>query len=55
MLKTFNNGIGIILVANKKDEKNIINEIKKQGFKSYKIGETTVETQQCCVSYKGDF
>ena len=55
MLKTFNNGIGIVLVTNKKDEKNIINEIKKQGFKSYKIGETTVEIQQCCVSYKGDF
>lgn len=55
MLRTFNNGIGMVLVINKEDEKNITGEIQKQAFNCYKIGETSVETQQCCVSYKGDF
>ncbi len=55
MLRTFNNGIGMVLIINKEDEKNIISEVQKQGFKSYKIGVTTVETQQCCISYTGEY
>ena len=51
MLRTFNNGIGIVLVIDKNDKKNIVSEIQNQGFKSYKIGETTVKDQECCISY----
>ncbi len=54
MLKTFNNGIGIVLIVDKNDEKNIINEIEKQGYKSYKIG-FTVEDKLKKVFYKGEF
>ena len=51
MLKTFNNGIGMILIADKNDEKNIINEIEKQGHKGHKIGVTT-ENKSKKVFYK---
>ena len=55
MLKTFNNGIGMVLIVNKSDENNIVNEIQKQGFKSYKIGVITELTQENKkVLYKGE-
>lgn len=38
MLKTFNNGIGMVVVTDKNDEKNVISEMEKQGYKGYKIG-----------------
>ncbi len=56
MLRTFNNGIGIVLVIDKKDEKAVINEIQTLGYKSYKIGfihECKVKEEK--VVYKGDF
>ena len=54
MLRTFNNGIGIVIIADSKDEENLISEIKKLGFKSYKIG-TITEDSNNKVLYKGDF
>ncbi len=54
MLRTFNNGIGMVLIVNKKDETNIISEIEKQGYKSYKIG-STKEDKSKKVFYKGEF
>ena len=54
MLRTFNNGIGLILVADKNDEKSIISEIEKQGYKSYKTG-LIVENKIKEVFYKGGF
>ena len=53
MLRTFNNGIGMVLIADKNDEKNIISEIEKQGYKSFKIG-FTVEDKSKKVFYKGE-
>lgn len=55
MLKTFNNGIGMVLIIDRANEKNVISEIQKQGFKSYNIGVTTVETSHLGVSYKGNY
>ena len=54
MLKTFNNGIGMVLVINKNNEKEIINEINKCGYKGYKIGVVKGENKDK-VTYKGDF
>lgn len=54
MLKTFNNGIGMVLIVDKKDEINIINEIQKQKYKNKKIG-TIVEDRKQKVIYKGDY
>ena len=54
MLRTFNNGIGMVLIIDKNDEKNTISEIEKQGYKSYKIG-LTVEDKTKKVFYKGGF
>lgn len=59
MLRTFNNGIGMIFIVNKKDEKEIIYHISKierkerSGFKGYKIGTMISGTQK--VFYKGRF
>lgn len=56
MLKTFNNGIGMVLITSKTDEINIINEIKSIGFKSYKIGFIKEDkTSKGKVLYKGDY
>ena len=54
MLRTFNNGIGLVIVTSKENEKGIIAEIKKSGYKSCKIG-SIVENQLKKVFYKGDF
>ncbi len=54
MLRTFNNGIGMVLIIDKSDEKNIIDEIKKQDYKSHKIG-FTIEDKSKKVFYKGGF
>ena len=53
MLRTFNNGIGMILIVSKNDEANIINETAKQGYKSHKIG-FTMEDSSKKVFYKGE-
>ena len=53
MLRTFNNGIGMVLIADQSDEKNIISETEKQGHKSFKIG-STVENKLKKVFYKGN-
>jgi phosphoribosylformylglycinamidine cyclo-ligase len=54
MLRTFNNGIGIIVITNEKDEKEIITEMEKSGYKGYKIGVIKGENKEK-VFYKGDF
>lgn len=54
MLRTFNNGIGMVLIVDKSDEKNLISEIEKQGYQSYKIG-CTIEDKSKKVFYKGEF
>jgi len=38
MKKTFNNGIGMILIASEKDTSDIINEVYKMGERAYQIG-----------------
>lgn len=38
MLRTFNNGIGMILIVSKEIEKEVISVIRRQNYKSYKIG-----------------
>ena len=55
MLRTFNNGIGMVLIVNKKYEEKIINKIQKLGYKSYKIG-MTINSKQLKqkVIYKGE-
>lgn len=54
MLKTFNNGIGMVLITASENETNIISDIKNIGYKSYKIGKTT-ELKGDKVAYKGEF
>ncbi len=54
MLRTFNNGIGLVLVVNKDSESKIINEIQKLNYKSYKIG-YTIEDKNQQIFYKGDY
>lgn len=59
MLRTFNCGIGMVLIVSSKDEKQIINQLskiergEKNYFKSYKIGEITQGTSK--VLYKESF
>lgn len=55
MLKTFNNGIGMIVIVNKSDESKIINEIQKQNYKSFKIGYIKEVNKGKQVIYKGDY
>lgn len=38
MLRTFNNGIGMVIITSKEIEKDILKEIKKEGFNSFNIG-----------------
>ncbi|MBI2995178.1 MAG: phosphoribosylformylglycinamidine cyclo-ligase [Candidatus Melainabacteria bacterium] len=52
MLKTFNCGIGIVIIVNKNIEENISKEIQKEGFKSYKIGKVIKDTSKK-VFYEG--
>lgn len=51
MLRTFNNGIGMVLIVNDNDKKSIILEIQKSGFNAYKIG--TIKKGKQKVVYKG--
>ncbi len=44
MFRIFNCGIGMVLIVDKKDEKDIRFSIEKFGFKSYKIGKVTKNT-----------
>lgn len=53
MLRTFNNGIGMVLIINKNDSEKIIREIKKNKLKAYKIG--YVSNGKNKVIYKGNF
>ncbi len=55
MLRTFNNGIGMVLVVNVKYEKEIISTIKSSGYKSYNIGVIKKDLGHGKVTYKGEF
>lgn len=51
MLRTFNNGIGMVIIVNKNNKEKIMNEIKNQGFKGYTVG-ITLENKKEKVSFK---
>lgn len=53
MLRTFNSGIGIVLIVNKKDEKKILNDIQKTSYKAFKIGSVIKGSKK--VVYEGDY
>jgi len=59
MLKTFNNGLGMVLITSPGNEEKIIDEVKVHGLKAYKIGITKegndVDAGSPRVVYKGDF
>ena len=50
MLKTFNCGIGMIIIIHKRDELKVHNIIKKNGFRSYTIGKVIkrIKNQSIC-------
>ena len=54
MLRTFNNGIGMVVITNSKSEKELINEIQKYNFKGYKIGFMKKDNNKS-VSFEGEF
>ena len=41
MLRTFNCGIGYVLVVNNSDSKRVINKLAETGLKAFLIGEIT--------------
>ena len=50
MFKTFNCGLGMIIIIDKKDELKVHNIIKKNGFRSYTIGKVIkrIKNQSIC-------
>lgn len=52
MLRTFNMGIGMILITDKENENKVINDIKKLNYNSFKIG--NIKKGNKTVIYKGD-
>lgn len=56
MLRVFNNGIGMIVIIKKEDESKIILELKKSGYKGYKIGRVIAKKEQSNkISYVGNY
>ena len=53
MLRTFNNGIGMVLIVSKEKEKDILKEIKKEGFNSFNIG--SIKKGAKSVHFNGEF
>ena len=53
MLRTFNLGVGLTIVAKKKNAEKIINHIKEQGVNCYEIGEIVSGNKQ--VEVIGEF
>lgn len=55
MLRTFNNGIGMVIVVKKEDTKNIMDEILKNNFRCYKIGLVTEFNNKEKLRYTGNY
>ena len=53
MLKTFNNGIGMVFIVSEKISNEVIAEIDKHKYKSFKIGKITEGKDK--VTYKGEY
>lgn len=53
MLKTFNNGIGMVFIVSEKISNEVIAEIDKHKYKSFKIGKVTEGKDK--VIYKGEY
>ena len=51
MLKTFNCGLGMIIIIDKKDEPKVHNIIKKNGFRSYTIGKVIKRMKNQSICY----
>ena len=51
MLKTFNCGLGMIIIIDKKDELKVHNIIKKNGFRSYTIGKIIKRMKNQSICY----
>ncbi|MHB8157335.1 MAG: AIR synthase-related protein, partial [Desulfocucumaceae bacterium] len=51
MLKTFNMGIGLVMVAGKNDVDGILENIRDRGEKALIIGEVTASPDRC-VTYR---
>ena len=51
MLKTFNCGLGMIIIIDKKDELKVHNIIKKNGFRSYTIGKVIKRMKNQSICY----
>jgi len=46
MLRTFNCGIGYVLVVSNTDSKKVINKLSETGHNAYLIGEMTAGTKK---------
>ena len=51
MLKTFNCGLGMIIIIDKKDEIKIHNIIKRNGLRSYTVGKIDKRINNQSISY----
>ena len=51
MLKTFNCGLGMIIIIDKKDELKVHNIVKKNGFRSYTIGKLIKRMKNQSICY----
>ena len=51
MLKTFNCGLGMIIIIDEKDEMKVHNIIKKNGFRSYTIGKVIKKVKNQSICY----
>ena len=49
--KTFNCGLGMIIIIDKKDESKVHNIIKKNGFRSYTIGKVIRKMKNQSIYY----
>ncbi len=51
MLKTFNCGLGMIIIIDKKDEAKVHNIIKRNGFKSFTVGKVIKKIKNQSICY----
>ena len=56
MLRTFNNGIGMVFIISEKDSSDFISEIEKHNHKGSNIGKIIIDkNNKEKVIYKGDY